>query len=646
MTLSMKRSKPLFILLVCILVTCMLFVNVPAVFATDPATTLQVYLLNPDGTQTWVHTYSYNDLESLAIGQKFATIDAMPAGVGTVSHGVPIAALAEDAATYNPGITWAPGQKIILYPNDAPGTPYQGTEFYTYDKLETARYYYPNMVECFTAYRQSGDPGDLDTALDNPVPVESVLSITSYQGRYLTDNDLDDLWNNMNSLDTFRFCMGLTADEAEDGIEGTYSSTNKFCKWVYKVAFGPIKGQEVTADTTNNITGQQIDMTFTDNAAWRNAISSITVDGIPVDPSHYTITAGNISFDSTVFTTIGNHSVVIAAAGYMNSNVTQPIGGIAPELNADTSNNALDQPIDVTFTDNVDWRNNISSVTINGSPVTNYTLAAGKLTFPESVFTVTGDYTITVNATNYNSTSVTQSILLAYPSDIHVDGVRVGDQDFALAFTDDPAWRAAITDIIVGGTSNLSYCTISAGRIEFVNADIHSVSYDLVIQATGYPDVVTRLAPAITPDTTENGVNQTSVSNGGIVLTYTNHPLLPSYNDAITDVKVNGDSIAGYYTKTSGTTITINNSVFTAAGTYTITVCATGYLDATTVQTICPLGDINFDGVINDTDIDLVASYVVGTETPTAAQFIAADVNMDGVIDDIDIYSIMELAGY
>jgi hypothetical protein len=626
----------------------MLFINVPAAFAADPATTLQVYLLNPDGTQTLAHTYSYNDLESLAVDQKFASIDAMPAGVGTVSHGVPIAAIAEDAAAYNPSITWGPGQKIVLYPNDAPSTPYQGTEFYTYDKLEAARYYYPNLVECFTAYRESGDPAVLLTALDDPTPVEPVLSITSYQGRYLTDSDLNNLWGDMDNLNTFRFCMGLTEAEAKNGIEGSYSSTNKFCKWVYKVAFGPVKGQAITADTTNNITGQQIDLTFTDKAAWRSAISSITIDGITIDPAHYTITAGNISFDSTVFATAGNRLVVIAATGYMNSNVTQPIGGIVPELNADTSNNALGEPIDVTFTDNVDWRNKINSVTINGIPVTNYTLAAGKLTFPASDFTATGDYTITVNATDYSSTTVTQSILLPYPSDIHVDGVRVGDQAFTLAFTDNSAWRTAIDDIIVGGVSITNDCDITqAGKIiiDGYAAQIHGVGYDLIIKATGYPDVVTRLAPAITPDTTENGLNQTSVSNGGIVLTYTNHPLLPSYTDAITDVKVNGNSIAGHYTKTSGTTITIDNSVFTAADTYTITVCATGYLDATTEQTICPLGDINFDGVINDTDVDLVTSYVMGTETPTAAQFIAADVNMDGVINELDIDCIMELAG-
>jgi len=94
----------------------------------------------------------------------------MPAGVGTVSHGVPIAALAEDAATYNPGNhlgPWPERSSYIPMMRQVPLTKVPSSILTI--KLETARYYYPNLVECFTAYRQSGDPGDLDTALDNPV---------------------------------------------------------------------------------------------------------------------------------------------------------------------------------------------------------------------------------------------------------------------------------------------------------------------------------------------------------------------------------------------------------------------------------------------------------------------------------------------
>jgi len=668
MNLRIKRAKPLIAALSCVLMACMLLVNVPASYADHDtqsvaAPSLVVKEVSPDGTKTTLEEYegtaiawdkqgnpiqySYPELEAIAEpgNKRYATIDAYPAGVSTLAHGVTIEALAQDT-----GATWESGRRVTLYPMDAVGYPYQGTYYYSYDRIEDERYYYPHLVECFTNYQQSGDPDDLEEAYSDGVPVEPMLALSSFQARWKTDSDLYDYESSLDALDSMRFCMGLTLQEAQNGVAGSYSSTNKFCKWIYEIDFGPMNGQTVIADTTDNLVGQEIDMTFTDKAEWRNAITGIKVDNTLVGSSHYTITAGNIHFDNTVFTSNGNHIVVIEAAGFMDANVTQPIGRIAPQLNADTSNNALGEPIDITFTENYDWRQRISSVTINGNPVTNYNKnVAGKLTFPASNFTATGDYTIAVNTTGYDSASVTQSILLAYPGDIQVDGVRVGDQVFTLAFTDNPAWRAAIYDIIVGGRSVISYCDktqVGEIVIDGYAAQIHGVGYDLVIKATGYPDAVKRLAPAITPDSTENGLNQTSASNGGIVLTYTNHPLLPSYNDAITDVWVGNDSIAGHYTKTSGSTITIDNSVFTTAGTYVITVFAEGYLNATTVQTICPLGDINFDGIINDTDVDLAINYVLEIETPSAAQFIAADINADGVIDDLDIYYIMELAGY
>ena len=59
----------------------------------DSAESLVVNILNPDGTTTLVHEYSYEELEPLEDIEYYATIDALPIGVGTKAEGVKIDAL-------------------------------------------------------------------------------------------------------------------------------------------------------------------------------------------------------------------------------------------------------------------------------------------------------------------------------------------------------------------------------------------------------------------------------------------------------------------------------------------------------------------------------------------------------------------------
>jgi uncharacterized repeat protein (TIGR02543 family) len=442
----MKRKILSMLLCLALLASFFTAFNTP-VMASDPASSLIVNILNPDGTTTLVHEYTgtpvydngvivyytYPELESISGITYYATIDAMPAAVGTKAWGVTISDLVYDAQQYNPNITWSSGQKFVLYPTDGYGYPYQGNNFYTYDFVQgQSRYYYPNLVEKYTAYRSSGDPADLTGWDANPEAVEPVLCLSSYQARYATDADLH---NNptLSATESFRFCMGLTPTEASNGVAGTYSSTNKFCKWTYRIDFGPVNGPSLAADTTNNSLGQPIDITFTDNSVWRSAITGITVDSVTVNPAHYTVSAGNITFDSTVFTTTGNHAVVVAASGFMNANVTQQVG-VPPTLTADTTNTVIGQAVDITFTDNPYWRAAVSSVTVNDSPITNYTLTAGNLNIPAVDFSTPGDYTIQVSATGYANSSVIQPMAPAPACTVTFDsqgGSAVSSQSVA-----------------------------------------------------------------------------------------------------------------------------------------------------------------------------------------------------------------------
>lgn len=81
----------------------------------------------------------------------------------------------------------------------------------------------------------------------------------------------------------------------------------------------------LSADTSGNTVRQAVAITFTDDPAWRAAITSVAVKGNVLDGSWYTAGAGLITIDGSVFNTAGDYSVVVKAAGYADTGVIQPI---------------------------------------------------------------------------------------------------------------------------------------------------------------------------------------------------------------------------------------------------------------------------------------------------------------------------------
>lgn len=69
--------------------------------------------------------------------------------------------------------------------------------------------------------------------------------------------------------------------------------------------------------------GNNAYITFTDNSVWRAAITGVSVNGNALDSGDYTISAGQIVIDSSVFSETGYYPVVIKAAGYADDTVTQ-----------------------------------------------------------------------------------------------------------------------------------------------------------------------------------------------------------------------------------------------------------------------------------------------------------------------------------
>ena len=58
------------------------------------------------------------------------------------------------------------------------------------------------------------------------------------------------------------------------------------------------------------------------------------------------------------------------------------------------------------------------------------------------------------------------------------------------------------------------------------------------------------------------------------------------------------------------------------------------------------LGDVNFDGIIDEQDIDLVTDYVMGRIQLTGDDLRAADANDSGVVDTTDVNSVFDIVNF
>ncbi|MGI6514985.1 MAG: hemoblobin-interacting domain-containing protein [Syntrophomonadales bacterium] len=88
----------------------------------------------------------------------------------------------------------------------------------------------------------------------------------------------------------------------------------------------------LTADNEGNKVGQSVDIIFADDAAWRNAIIGITVNGKALTSKQFSVTEGNIKLSADVFSAVGEYNIVVQAIGYSNATVKQKMEAPAPEI--------------------------------------------------------------------------------------------------------------------------------------------------------------------------------------------------------------------------------------------------------------------------------------------------------------------------
>ncbi|WP_239616227.1 galactose-binding domain-containing protein [Cohnella mopanensis] len=306
-----------------------------------------------------------------------------------------------------------------------------------------------------------------------------------------------------------------------------------------------------------------------------------------------------------------------------------------PALVADTTLNAVGQPIELTFADNAAWRGAISSVKVNGATVGagQYAIAAGKLTLNAVLFGQAGSYAITVQAVGYSDAAVTQTIIpsggtggsnlalnkptasSANPlqvSALAVDG-NAGSR-WESAFSD-PQWisvdlgAATMVNRVVlnwepayatsysiqvstdgttwtnvystttgdGGIDDISFPPVSARYVK-MNGTVRGTPYGYSLwEFEVYGGSATLPSPQLTADTTLNQVGQP------IEITFADNT---AWRSAIQAVSLNGTAIGASQFSVAAGKLTLSASLFAQTGNYAITVQASGYTDASVQQAI------------------------------------------------------------
>lgn len=230
---------------------------------------------------------------------------------------------------------------------------------------------------------------------------------------------------------------GTTIDKVEIRSVNNTSLANITGSWTSTTAIGNIPSAAAPSPTLTAAAGATVDapfdVSFTDNEAWRNAITSITVGGTTLTAG-YSVSAGKITFTpsasnpANLLQASGTKSIAVIATGYTNATVPQVIAAgvatklaftTAPSSTACPNTNLLTPPVvtaqdqynntAATFSGEVSLTNS-GSIGMTGNQVI---AGTGVATFTNLQFTTTGNVTLTANSTGLTSSSPTASIAIS-----------------------------------------------------------------------------------------------------------------------------------------------------------------------------------------------------------------------------------------
>lgn len=321
----------------------------------------------------------------------------------------------------------------------------------------------------------------------------------------------------------YKYRVEAVGNDAEN-LNSTYS-----VPYTVTTTLGP---PVLNADATNNDVDNILEITFIDNPTWRSSITAIQADGVDIDSSKYSIVGGTITINAGAITAAKTYTITVIADGYSNRGVTQSVR--AGAANAASSTVSIDQPLSLGTTRTV----TLTAKDQYNNPVSGHRFYAD-VTVINNVETSNESYTVhstgyTASASNISVGNVTSiygqtTVQIAVPAAVDTDdGVTV-------------QFKAA------SGGANIGSAVSCKG------------------------------APALTADSTENNVDNE------LQITFADNP---TWRSAIGSVKVGSTTLLpAQYSLVPGF-LTLSPGAVRTAGNNTISIIATGYINATVIQAV------------------------------------------------------------
>lgn len=131
---------------------------------------------------------------------------------------------------------------------------------------------------------------------------------------------------------------------------------------LYAVWFSTVPSTHPDLTAAAATVGQDVTLTFTDSENWRNAINVISVDGIALDSSAYSVAAGTITIDKSVFSTDKDYDIIVSATGYSNAGITLTMQAASSSKPVYTTTPIVDEVYTIGTTED-----GIKTMTVNTS---------------------------------------------------------------------------------------------------------------------------------------------------------------------------------------------------------------------------------------------------------------------------------------
>lgn len=330
--------------------------------------------------------------------------------------------------------------------------------------------------------------------------------------------------------------------------------------------------------------------------------------------------AGRVSVGTSATGLSSTQLAKITFTGYSTGAQISASGEITPgshTLIPDNSNNTVDYNLDISFTDDPTWRAAITSVSIDGTPLTpttDYLLTAGNLQLIPSgnntLLTNTSTSTskvVTIDATGYSTATITQTITAGavYKLGMRTEPTTPASNGTVLA-TQPKIWtqdrygnnKSASVDVTatvaagawrIGGTTTVTSVTQTTTFTNLTaNSDAAVTGATITFTSPGLVSVTSASfnipVPISSPSLTA-AIGATV--DGAFDVTFTD---VPAWRSAISSITVDGTTLAaGAYNTTVAGKITFTPSVSTllqSNGNKAIVVYSTGYASASVIQAI------------------------------------------------------------